>query len=94
MENYHNFFYKIDTVEYRELRFLFCLLDVWKKYNYICKENKIEFPDMETIIWKNVLNEYGYFNNKSKNMPNLSEIIDLQRLHTDSKRKNNNEIHR
>ena len=93
MENCQDFLYESDTVEYRELRFLFCVLDFWKINVNICKENKIEFPNMETIIWESTLREFNYFDDKSQCLPNLSEIIDLHRLHSNKKRNKNYEVH-
>jgi len=93
MGNCQDFLYESDTVEYEELRFLFCVLDFWKINVNICKENKIEFPNMETIIWESTLREFNYFDDKSQCLPNLSEIIDLHRLHSYKKRNKNNEVY-
>ncbi len=93
MENCQDFLYESDTVEHREIRFLFCVLDFWKINVNICKENKIEFPNMDTIIWESTLREFNYFDDKSQCLPNLSEIIDLHRLHSNKKRNKNYEVY-
>lgn len=93
MENCQNFLYESDTAEHRELRFLFCVLDFWEINLKICKENNIEFPNMESIIWENTLREFGYIGNKKQNLPSLSEVIDIHRLHTNRQRNKNNKVH-
>jgi len=93
MENCQDFLYESDTVEHRELRFLFCVLDFWEINLKICKENNIEFPNMESIIWESTLREFGYFDDKSQCLPNLSEIINLHRLHSYRKRNKDNEVY-
>lgn len=93
MENCKDFLYESDKFEHREIRFLLCALDIWKKYTKICIENNIVFPNMDSIIWESVLRELGLFGKEIKSLPTVSKVISLNDLYANSQRKRDNEFY-
>ena len=81
MAFYKNLLFERDTERYREIRFILCVYDTYKQYIKICKENHIEFWNMENIIWESTLIEYGA---KPKQMPNLQQAKYFNRLFADT----------
>jgi len=73
-----------DTDKNREIRFVLCVFEVYLEYKKICTENLSDFKNMENIIWKGVLLEYG---SKPSEMPNLQQATHLYKLFSDHKRK-------
>tara|TARA_R110002050_G_scaffold68905_1_gene149260 strand:+ start:973 stop:1317 length:345 start_codon:yes stop_codon:yes gene_type:complete len=94
MGNCQNFLYKSDSAKYREQRFLLCVLDTWKNYVYICKENGVVFHNMKVIIWETTLREYGLIGTEViRGMSDLSKTIVLDRLQSNKNREKDNEIY-
>ena len=90
MSVFYKYLFLRDTDKNREIRYVLCVFEAFLQYKKICKENLLEFTEMDNIIWEGVLLEYG---SKPNEMPNLQQATHLYRLFSDQKRKADTTIH-
>ena len=90
MAFFKGYLFDRDTQKNREIRFILCIYDHYKHYLKICKENDIQFWNMENIIWESTLIEYGA---KPKQMPNLQQAKYFNRLFADTTREEDHRLY-
>lgn len=82
MAFFKGYLFDRDTKKNKEIRQVLCIYDQYQHYLKICKENKIEFFDMENTLWEAALLEYG---SESTKMPSLQQVKYYHKLFTNKK---------
>ena len=55
MSVFYKYLFLRDTDKNREIRYVLCVFEAFLQYKKVCKENLLEFTEMDNIIWEGVL---------------------------------------